>query len=143
MALRGQCAPGVMRRRGTDVPIMMSRVEATLDAADRSAQGLGGVLHVAPEGDPAVDVARMRQRAEIDVEFHSGSDRPVVGGAVRFAKRVVRRSLRWYVAPMMEQQSRINHANLDAIEQLRLRVNKLQAELDEFRQAEPDDTSGE
>jgi len=36
----------------------------------------------------------------------------------------------------MEQQSRFNHATLDAIEQLRLRVNRLAMELEKDR-AEP------
>jgi hypothetical protein len=124
-----------MSRRSTDVPIMMSRVAATLEAAERSAHGASGVLGVDPEGDRDVAVGQIRQRADIDTGFLSGSDRPVVGTGVRFAKRLVRRSLRWYLEPMMEQQSRFNHATLDAIEQLRLRVNRLSAEVDELRQA--------
>lgn len=112
------------------MPTMMNRVEATLDAAAASPEGATGVLRIRPEGDREVNVARMRQRADIETGFHSGSDRPVVGPAIRFAKRLVRRSLRWYLEPMMEQQSRFNHATLDAIEQLRLRVNRLATELE-------------
>src|SRR5207248_3205659 len=51
--------------------------------------------------------------------------RPIVGPAVRFAKRVVRRGLRWYVKPIMEQQSRFNHAVLDLTERVRLSYEKL------------------
>jgi hypothetical protein len=122
-----------MTPRTTDVPAMMSRVEATLDAAEVSPEGATGVLRIKPEGDHQVNVARMRQRADIETDFQSGSDRPLVGPAVRFAKRLARRSLRWYLAPMMEQQSRFNHATLDAIEQLRLRVNRLTGELERAR----------
>jgi hypothetical protein len=122
-----------MTPRATDVPSMMSRVEATLDAAAATPEGATGVLRIKPEGDRQINVARMRQRADIATDFHSGSDRPVVGSAVRFAKRLARRSLRWYLAPMMEQQSRFNHATLDAIEQLRMRVNRLTAELERQR----------
>lgn len=125
-----------MTLRGTDVPTMMSRVEATLDTAAASPEGAAGVLRIRPEGDREVKVGRLRGRADIETGFHSGSDRPVVGSAVRFGKRLLRRSLRWYLEPMMEQQSRFNHATLDAIEQLRLRVNRLAMELERDR-AEP------
>ncbi len=117
---------------------MMARVRATLETTRRS-----GVTWVPPEGDTEVNVAGMRRRAEIDMDFLSGSDRPFLGGAVRLGKRLVRRSLRWYLAPMMAQQSRFNHATLDAIEQLRLRVNQLGAELDQLRHPDPDGTSHE
>ncbi|HUQ63922.1 MAG TPA: hypothetical protein VM121_09215 [Acidimicrobiales bacterium] len=132
-----------MSRRNTDVPIMMSRVEATLETAERSVHGASGVLGVDPEGDRDVAVGQIRQRADIDTAFLSGSDRPVVGTGVRLAKRLVRRSLRWYLEPMMAQQSRFNHATLDAIEQLRLRVNRLTAEVEHLRQAGGNDTPGE
>ncbi len=131
-----------MTQRGTDVPSMMNRVEATLETAAASPGGATGVLRIKPEGDRQVNVARLRKRADIETDFHSGSDRAVVGPAVRFAKRVARRSLRWYLAPMMEQQSRFNHATLDAIEQLRLRVNRLAAEVERQRPPDDDDSGG-
>jgi hypothetical protein len=118
---------------------MMGRVKTTLDIAERSLGRARGFVRLPPEGDVRVNVARMRRRAEIDMEFLSGSDRPKLGVAVRFAKRLVRRSLRWYIGPMMAQQSRFNHATLDAIEQLRMRVNQLDAELDQLRRTEPGD----
>ncbi|MFN2607034.1 MAG: hypothetical protein ABR511_03925 [Acidimicrobiales bacterium] len=114
-----------MSFRGTDVAAMMTRVEATLDAAERRPEGAGGVLAVAPEGDAEVNVALLRKLADIRVDFPPGSARPVVGAAVRLAKRTLRRAVRWYVTPMMEQQSRLNHALLDAIERLRVRIDRL------------------
>jgi hypothetical protein len=109
-------------RRGSDVPAVMARVEATLEEAAASPQGLRGVIHLKPEGDRDVNVGRLRHLADIDVDLPSGSDRPLVGGAIRLSKRAVRRALRWYVSPIMEQQSRFNHAGLDLIERLRLRL---------------------
>lgn len=123
---------------GSDVPTAMARIRLTLETADSSPEGAAGVVRMPREGDPDVNVARMRRRAEIDMEFHSGSDRPALGMAVRVGKRLVRRSVRWYLAPMMAQQSRFNHATLDAIEQLRLRVNQLSAELERVRGAQLD-----
>ena len=52
----------------------------------------------------------------------------MIGPAIRFAKRLVRRSLRWYVAPIMEQQTRFNHSLLDMLERLRLENEKLRSE---------------
>lgn len=109
-------------RRGTDVPAVMARVEASLEEAAGSPQGLRGVIHLKPEGDRDANVGRLRHLADIEVDLPSGSDRPVVGGAIRLSKRAVRRALRWYVSPIMDQQSRFNHATLDLIERLRLRV---------------------
>jgi len=112
--------------RGTDVATMMTRVGATLAAAERTPAGATGVLAVAPEGDADVNVAVMRRNADIRVDFPPGSGRPVVGPVVRLGKRALRRAVSWYVKPMMEQQSRLNHALLDSIEHLRLRVEALQ-----------------
>jgi hypothetical protein len=105
----------------------MARVEATLEDAARSQGAARGVLPLAPEGDAEVNVGRLRHAADIDIEFPSGSDRPLVGGAIRLAKRVVRRGLRWYLSPIVDQQTRFNHAALDLIERLRLRVARLDA----------------
>ena len=117
---------GSMSLRSTDVAAMMTRVEATLAAAEQSPEGAAGVLAVTPEGDTEVNVAALRRNADIRVEFPPGSGRPVVGPAVRLTKRAMRRAVSWYVTPMMEQQSSLNHALLDAMERLRLRIVRLQ-----------------
>ena len=111
--------------RGTDVSQMMARVDMVLTRAARSAKGAGGVTHLPFEGDPELGTAHLRHPADIKIEFHSGSGRPVIGPAIRLAKRGLRRSLRWYVKPIMEQQSRFNHAVLDLVERLRLQQEKL------------------
>ncbi|MGI9079320.1 MAG: hypothetical protein ACR2GF_00610 [Acidimicrobiales bacterium] len=114
-----------MSLRGTDVAAMMSRVEATLVNAERSPEGPGGVLAVEPEGDTEVNVAVLRRNADIRVVFPPGSGRPVVGSVVRVAKRALRRAVSWYVTPMMEQQSSLNHALLDSIDRLCLGLGPL------------------
>jgi hypothetical protein len=57
---------------------------------------------------------------------HLRSDRPVVGSAIVFAKRVVRRLLAWYVAPIAEDQTRFNLAILRELRALEQRVARLE-----------------
>ncbi len=111
--------------RPTHVPEMMNRVEATLARAARSDDStVGGIQFVAPQHS-SPEMVRLRYLAEVQVEFPSGSVRPVIGPGVRFGKRVLRRALRWYVVPMMEQQSRFNHAVLDALDRLQVQNERL------------------
>jgi len=83
--------------------------------------------------------------ARLAVEFHDVSDgrtsleelahietvRPLVstrsglGSAVVFAKKVLRRSVAWYVRPLAEDQSRFNFALLHELRALRERVDGL------------------
>lgn len=118
--------------RETDVPRMMTRVATTLQRAARSPEGAVGVMHLAAEGDDEVPVGVVRARADITVEFPSGSARPVIGPAILVAKRLVRRSLRWYIAPIIKEQSRFNHDVLDLLESLRLQQEKLRADVDDL-----------
>jgi hypothetical protein len=129
--------------RNTHVPEMMARVEAAL--ARGATEGAGDVHYVTPD-DHYVDLAGLRHLANIQIEFASGSARPVVGPAVRFGKRALRRLLRWYVKPIMEQQTRFNHAALDLVEKLRVQNERLAVEVESLRRArstvpeEPDGT---
>ena len=107
--------------RSSDVPRTMRAVEAALTKlAARPAGHRPAVTYVVPDHEVDPRMAHLRSMATIRTEFHSGSARPVVGAAVRLAKRAVRRGLRWYVDPIMEQQTRFNHAVLDVVDQLRL-----------------------
>ncbi|MDQ6909204.1 MAG: hypothetical protein M3Z84_00220, partial [Actinomycetota bacterium] len=110
-----------MRQR--DVPTIMDRVGAALTAAEGFLEGATGVISLESEGDVEVDVARVRQLADIDLGFQSGSDRPGLGPAIRMAKRLIRRSMRWYLEPVVRQQSQFNNASLDLTESLRLRIS--------------------
>ncbi|MGQ0743368.1 MAG: class I SAM-dependent methyltransferase [Acidimicrobiales bacterium] len=103
----------------------MSRVETMLTAAARSPEGLKGVHMVPTAGDSVLGIDRLHEPADLVGEFPSGSARPVVGPAVRLAKKVVRRGLRWYINPILGQQSRFNHAVLDLVERLQLHTERL------------------
>jgi len=121
--------------RGSDVPRTMRMVEAALaKRATRPASRLDAVTYVVPDHEVDPRMARLRSMATVRTEFLSGSARPVVGGAIRLAKRAVRRGLRWYVDPIMEQQTRFNHAVLDVVDQLRLEHER---HIDEHHTAEP------
>jgi hypothetical protein len=122
---------GVMLR-DTDVPTMMMRVEAALSRASR-AKTASGPIYVHAEGDSEFGIAKLRGPAKIEIEFFSGSGRPVIGPSVRFAKRAVRRALRWYIAPVAEQQTRFNHAALDLVERLRMQNERLETEMETLR----------
>jgi hypothetical protein len=119
-------------RRQTDVPMMMLRVESALTRARRGGHDDAPVF-VYAEGDSELGIAPLRNAATINPEFFSGSGRPVIGRVVRFSKRVVRRLLRWYIAPIAEQQSRFNHASLDLVERLRVQNERLAMEVEVLR----------
>lgn len=121
--------------RGTDVPTLMVRVETALTRARRRPAHSSAPIFVHREGDDEIGIARLRTPATVDTEFPSGSDRPVVGPAVRLAKRIVRRGLRWYVKPIVDQQNRFNHAVLDLAERLRLQNEQLHNEVERLREA--------
>lgn len=118
--------------RGADVPRVMTRVEAALTRqARRGDDDADRVVFVDQDGFGDLGTAHLRGPADLVIEFHSGSARPVIGPAVRLAKRAVRRSLRWYLKPIMEQQSRFNHAMLDLAERLGMQEEKLALELED------------
>lgn len=121
---------------GTDVPTLMVRVETALARAQRRPTHSSRPIFVHREGDDEIGIARLRTPATVEIEFPSGSDRPVAGPAVRLAKRIVRRGLRWYVKPIIDQQNRFNHAVLDLAERLRLQNEQLRNELEDLRGAE-------
>jgi hypothetical protein len=123
---------GGLMLRDSDVPTMMMRVEAALSRAARS-KTASGPVYVHAEGDSEFGIAKLRGPAKIEIEFFSGSGRPVIGPSVRFAKRAVRRALRWYIGPVAEQQTRFNHATLDLVERLRMQNERLETEVETLR----------
>lgn len=112
----------------------MTRVETILVRAERKREQTGTVFLHGGEGDD-IGIARLREPANIAIELPSGSDRPVVGPAVRYAKRVVRRGLRWYVRPIIEQQTQVNQMLLDVMEKLRLQNERLACEVEVLAKA--------
>ncbi len=129
--------------RNTEVPHMMTLVESALLRAGTSPKRRGPIF-LTPDGEGDMDISRLRHRATIHMELPSGSDRPVVGPAIVFAKRIVRRGLRWYLNPGFEQQSTFNHAVLDLFERARVDNERLRNEIDRLRSgAQPGEaTSG-
>jgi hypothetical protein len=115
--------------RNTEVPQMMRMVEAALLRAGESPEP-GTPIFVVPRGDGSTEIGRLRASATIDIDRWSGSDRPVVGPAIVFAKRVTRRALRWYLQPAFEQQSSFNQTVLDLLERAHLENERLRSELD-------------
>jgi hypothetical protein len=114
-----------MMARPTHVPEMMNRVEAALADA-------GGIHFVTPQHS-SPDMVGLRHLADVQVEFASGPGRPVIGAGIRFGKRMLRRALRWYVVPMMEQQSRFNHAVLDALDRLQVQNERVVRDVEALR----------
>lgn len=128
--------------RNTEVPQLMTLVEKALLRATKSTERRGPIF-LTPDGEGDMDIARLRYRATIDIDVHSGSDRPVVGPAIVFAKRVVRRGLRWYLKPAFDQQSNFNHTVLDLFERARLENDRLRNELDALRPVPDPDADGQ
>ena len=117
-----------------DVPSVMTRVQTVLIRATRSGDVRRPLFLHGGEGDD-VGIARLREPANVAIEFPSGSDRPVVGPAIRFAKRAVRRGLRWYVGPIVDQQNRVNQMLLDVMERLRLQNERLTSQVEALTEA--------
>src|SRR5437660_1322642 len=99
-SLLGRAAANVVARgellmlRGADVPRVMTWVELALNRRGRRAgDEPGGVLFVDGDLYSELGTSRLRGTADLAIEFHSGSARPVVGPTIRFAKRAVRRGL--------------------------------------------------
>lgn len=120
--------------RNTEVPQLMTLVEKALLRASKSTERRGPIF-LTPDGEGDMDIARLRHRATIDIDVHSGSARPFVGPAIVFAKRLARRGLRWYLKPAFDQQSNFNHTVLDLFERARLENERLRTELDSLRPA--------
>lgn len=114
--------------RNTSVPEMMERVETAVGRASRARRLSRPIFVRADDND--LGLAGLRHPAHIDTEFFSGSSRPVVGPLIRNAKRAVRRGLRWYVKPMMEQQSRFNNRIIDVLERLARQDERLATRLE-------------
>lgn len=114
--------------RKTNVPVMMTRVQLALTRAARQGEPASPAYFISPEGEDS-DLSYLRKAATISFDSHSGSARRVIGPAVVTAKRSLRRAMRWYLAPIVEQQSRFNHATLDLIEKLRLENERLRSAL--------------
>ena len=118
--------------KNNEVSAMMARVTVALSKGSR-ARPARTVVYVTDETRDEVGISALRKPAEIQIEFHSGSDRKAIGPAVRFGKRAMRRGARWYTGPIMAQQTRFNLASLDVDERLLAEHEKLVAEVAQLR----------
>jgi hypothetical protein len=75
--------------------------------------------------------APLEEAAHLETVRPLLSTRPIAGGAAVFAKRLVRRSVAWYVRPVVEDQSRFNFAVVRRLYDLEARVRRLEEQLAE------------
>jgi hypothetical protein len=75
--------------------------------------------------DVADERTSLEELAHIETVRPLRSQRRGLGAVVVFVKRVVRRSIAWYVRPVTEDQSRFNFALLHELRELRERVDRL------------------
>ena len=113
-----------------DAAAALTTVKAALLAAQKdqlSGKASGPVI--VDFGNDTTQLGGLRKSALIIVDGQVGSARPVVGRAIRFTKRVIRRLLRWYIKPPFEQQSAVNMGLINALQQLQVQHDELKTEL--------------
>lgn len=118
--------------KNNDVSAMMARVSVALAKGAR-ARPQRRVVYITDATRDELGISALRHPANIQIEFHSGSARRGVGPAIQFGKRAMRRGVRWYAKPIMEQQSRFNQAVLDVDEKLLAEHEKLVTEVSQLR----------
>jgi SAM-dependent methyltransferase len=111
--------------RNTDVATMMVRVRSTIARARRERED--GVLLVELEPLDKYGIDTLRGDSTLTFDLPSGSSRPVVGPVIVFAKRLFRRSVRWYAKPVAGRQSGINSALLDVDARLGATASRAEA----------------
>jgi hypothetical protein len=123
----------VVQEERVDVGALVAEVEA--EVARRRAAGdypeelltrLRTEFAVEEESEPPEALAIVESSRPLR------STRPVVGPAVVFGKRALRRLLSWYVHPAVHDQNRFNLALLRELRDLQARLERLE------RQAEDD-----
>jgi hypothetical protein len=118
----------VLQEERVDVAALVAEVEA--EVARRRAEG----------GYPEELLARLRAELTVEEEAEPPealaivetsrplrSTRPLVGPAVVFGKRALRRLLSWYVHPPVADQNRFNLAVLRELRSLEARLERLEA----------------
>jgi hypothetical protein len=128
----------VVQEDRVDVAALVAEVEA--EVARRRAAGeypeelllrLRADFAVEEEGEPPEALAIVESSRPLR------STRPVVGPAVVFGKRALRRLLSWYVHPAVHDQNRFNLALLRDLRALEARLERLE------RQAGQDGQDGD
>jgi hypothetical protein len=117
----------VLQDERVDVTALVAEVEAEV-ARRRAAGEYPEELLVRLRAEFAVEDETEPPEALAIVESSRPlrSDRPVVGPAVVFGKRALRRMLSWYVHPAVHDQNRFNLAILRELRSLEARVETLE-----------------
>lgn len=113
--------------RGTDVPTMMLRIGIALSKNDRNPGA--EPIFLSGLGDDEFGIGALRGPASINADSQPDSARPLVGRIVAFIKRVVRRSIRWYVLPIAQQQTRFNQGVLDVNDRIRAALEEIETSM--------------
>jgi hypothetical protein len=117
----------VLQDERVDVTALVAEVEAEV-ARRRAAGEYPEELLVRLRAEFAVEDETEPPEALAIVESSRPlrSDRPLVGPAVVFGKRALRRMLSWYVHPAVHDQNRFNLAILRELRSLEARVEALE-----------------
>ena len=110
-----------------DVAALVAEIQAEVERRRRDGEYPAALLErlraeFHPSGEPEPPETAML----IESARPLRSETPVAGPAIVFAKRVVRRLLAWYVAPIARDQTRFNQAIVRELRSLELRVEALE-----------------
>jgi hypothetical protein len=118
---RAQASVADKKARGLYTPEFVAMLEEPLDIRPDPAFAAG------PSWDEAVRTAAISPDAPIV------STRPVIGPLLRALKLLVRRSLRWYLAPVAAQATAHNQAVVDVLAEHSREIIDLRREVDRLR----------
>jgi hypothetical protein len=120
-------ARAVLQEETVDVAALVAEVEA--EVARRRAAGEYPeelLLRLRAEFAVEDEVEPPEALAIVESSRPLRSNRPVVGPAVVFGKRALRRLLSWYVHPAVHDQNRFNLAMLRELRSLEARLDRLE-----------------
>ena len=115
--------------KGVDVPRAMTRVKGAL--ARRGSQPQASAPIIMSGGDE-FGISALTAPAVLETEFPPGSSKRFAP-LVIFIKKALRKSLRWYIVPVAEQQSRFNLAVLDIHDRFLGELSAFRSEVGQMR----------
>ncbi len=121
LLVRARASVADKRARGIYTPEFVAMLEEPLQIRPDPAFAAG------PSWEEAVRTAAVSPDAPII------STRPVIGPLVRALKLIVRRSLRWYIAPVTAQVSAHNQAVIEVLAEHSREIIELRNEVDRLR----------
>lgn len=118
---RARAAVADKKERGVYAPHFLALLDEPLEIRPDPAFAAG------PSWEEAV------RTAAVSAEVPIISTRPVIGPVLRFLKLLVRRSLRWYVAPVTAQVSAHNQAVIEVLAEHSREIVELRTEVERLR----------